>query len=405
MITSHRALGFALLMFSCLATACQAQANQPAAATGSAGAGAQQPAPEPLTVYVGTYTNDKTQSKGIYKLSFDPATGALGKPEVAAEARNPSFLAISPDRKYLYAVGEMDDVDGTKAGAVSSFGIDAQTGTLSLISQAGSGGKGPCHVSVDATGRNVLVANYGGGTIARLVSGDGGKLLGPMAVIEFEGEGPSKPRQDKPHAHFISPDPANAFVMATDLGTDQIYIYQLDPLKGLVPNETPTANVKPGSGPRHLAFHPRGKFVYSINELSNTITAFAYDTVAGTLSEVQTITTLPEGETGPNTTAQIVVHPSGKYVYGSNRGHNSIVAYAVDEATGKLTLIGQTVTGGKTPRNFNIDPGGGYLIAANQNSGTLVVLKIDPATGALAPTGVTAEVPSPVCVTFLTSAK
>jgi 6-phosphogluconolactonase len=367
----------------------QAKAPAPAAPAG------------PMTVYVGTYTHPKNGSKGIYKLWFDPKTGQLGTPEVAAETKNPSFLAISPDKKYVYAVGELAEVDGQKGGAVTSFAI-GDNGKLTQVSQISSGGAGPCYVSVDATGRNVFAANYSGGSVSRSVSGDGGKLTGPMAVIEFDAPtGPAKPRQDKSHAHMISADPKNEFVLATDLGTDLVMIYRLDVLKGLIPTDPPTASLKPGSGPRHFAFHPSGKLVFVINELSNTITSFGYDAMEGTLKELDTLSTLPADFKAQNTTAQVLVHPGGKYVYGSNRGHDSIAAFSLDEATGKLTPIGHTPSGGKQPRNFNIDPAGNYLIAANQGSDSLVVFKIDPATGKLTPTGQTVAVGAPVCVQFL----
>jgi 6-phosphogluconolactonase len=249
------------------------------------------PAPGPLTVYVGTYTNSKNNSKGIYRLTFDPQTGELASPRWRAETKNPSFLAISPDRKYVYAVGEVSELTGRRVGR-STRSRSSADGSLKHINHASSGGAGPCYVSVDATGRNIFAANYGGGSICRLVRGDDGRLLGPMAVIEFECSGPNKSRQEKPHAHMIAPDPANAFVLATDLGTDQVMVYRLDPLKGLVPTDPPTASLKPGSGPRHFAFHPRGKFAFVINELSNTITSFTYDAVEGSLKEIDTVPTL-----------------------------------------------------------------------------------------------------------------
>lgn len=357
------------------------------------------PALAPLTLYVGTYTNG--ESKGIYRLVMDAGTGVLSQPALAAETKNPSFLAISPKGQYLYAVGEIDDFDGGKTGAVHAFAIDDQSGDLAPINHAESGGAGPCYVSVDDTGRNVLVANYGAGTVARLVAGDGGKLIGPMAVIEFEGSGPNEGRQEKPHAHFIRPDIANGFVMACDLGTDQVMIFRFDPIKGLIPTDPPAASVAPGAGPRHLAYHPSEKYVYVINELNNTITAFAYDAMEGVLTEIQTVPTLPPDFTENNSTAHILVHPSGKFVYGSNRGHDSIAIFQVDPSTGKLTPAGHTPTGGETPRNFAIDPSGRFLIAANQNSHSLVVFEIDQETGALTPTGATATVPSPVCIAFV----
>ncbi len=357
-------------------------------------------APKGVTVYVGTYTNPKNGSKGIYKLSFDEKTGTLGKPEVAGETKNPSFLATSPDENYLYSVGEVDDVDGQKGGAVHSFSIE-KDGTLKLISTVSSGGAGPCYVSIDASGRNVFVANYSGGSISRIVAGDNGKLIGPMATIEFEGSGPNKQRQEKPHAHMIAPDPGNNFVLATDLGTDKVMLYRLDLLKGLIPTDPPTVSLKPGSGPRHFAFSKDSKFVFVICELSNSITTFSYDAMECVLKEVGSVSAVPDDFKGSSTCAQIVVHPSGKYVYGSNRGSDTIGAYSIDEATGKLTLIGFVPSGGKQPRNFNIDPTGNYLIAAHQSGNSLVLFKIDQATGKLTDTGTKIEIPAPVCVLFV----
>jgi 6-phosphogluconolactonase len=357
----------------------------------------------PCTVFIGTYTRAKSGSQGIYTATFDPKTGALSAPQLAAEAKDPSFVAISPDKKVLYSVAEVEDLDGQKGGGVLSFSIDGG-GKLKQISQISSGGPGPCYVSVDATGRNVFAANYSGGSISRSVNVDGnGKLEGPMATINFdEPTGPNKARQDKNHAHMITADPTNSFVLATDLGSDLVHVYRLDPLKGIVPSDPPTTSLKAGAGPRHFAFHPGGKFVFVIAELDSTITSFAWNGTEGTLKAIDAVSTLPADFKGESTCAHIMVHPSGKYVYGSNRGHDSIACFSVDEKTGKLTSIGHTSTGGKTPRNFNIDPTGNYLIAANQNSNSLAVLKIDPATGKLSDTGKSVKVDAPVCVQFLT---
>ncbi len=380
-----------MAVFASLLTGCKDKA---AVAEGDAPKPEAKPSTT-ATIYVGTYTNSKSQSKGIYKLSFDAESGKVGEPEVAVEAQNPSYLCFSPDKKYVYSCIESPE------GGVASFSVEAD-GTLKKISDAESGGKVPCFISVDATGRNVLCANYTGGNISRFVSdSETARLQGPMAVIDFEPRQNEGGKQDKPHAHCIMPDTANSFVLATDLGTDKVMIYRLDPLKGLVPTDSPSATLKTGSGPRHFTFSKDGKFVYVINEYGNSVVVFSYDNVEGTLKEVQVVPTLPADYNAKSFCAHVLVHPSGKFLYGSNRGHDSIAAFKIDEATGKLELIGHTPTGGKWPRNFNIDPSGKFLIAANQNTDNLVVFKIDTETGGLTPTGQTVAIPAPVCVQFL----
>ena len=357
-----------------------------------------------LRVYVGTYTGPK--SKGIYLLRMDLATGALTPPEAVAEAVNPTFLAVHPSRRFLYAVGEVGNFGGRKSGAVSALAIAADSGKLTLLNQQPSGGTGPCYLTVDNGGKNVLVANYGSGSVCVLPVGDDGRLAEPSQVIQHTGSGPNLKRQAGPHAHSINLDPAGRFAFAADLGLDKILVYGFDAAKGkLAPNDPPAASVAAGAGPRHFAFHPTGRFAYVINEMASTVTAFSYGADRGILSEVQTVSTLPGGFSGSSTTAEVRVHPSGKFLYGSNRGHDSIAIFAIEAETGKLTPAGHQPTQGRTPRNFAIDPGGMYLVAANQGSDSLVVFRIDPKTGGLAPTGVTAEVPSPVCVKFVPAGK
>jgi 6-phosphogluconolactonase len=351
-------------------------------------------------VYVGTYTGPN--SKGIYQFELDLASGAMKPMGVAAETKSPSFLAIHPSRKYLYAVGEISDFDGKKSGAVSAFAIDAATGKLTPLNQQPSGGGGPCHVSVDPSGKVVLVANYGGGSIEAIPVQADGKLGTPTSFHQHTGSSVNPSRQKEPHAHSINVDPAGKYAFAADLGLDKILIYKLDPAKGtLTPNDVPYASVAPGSGPRHFAFHPSGKYAYVINEILCTVTAFKYDAGKGELTELQTISTLPGQVEEGFSTAEVVAHPSGKFLYGSNRGHNTIAVFSIDQATGKLTAVEHESTQGETPRNFAIDPTGTYLLAENQKSGTIVVFKIDPATGKLDATGHKVEVPSPVCVRFL----
>ena len=355
---------------------------------------------EQLLVYVGTYTGAK--SKGIYRFHLDLATGKASPVELAAETSNPSFLAIRPDHRALYAVSEIANFGGGKSGAVSAFALDPQTGGLSFLNQKSSHGGGPCYVVVDRAGKNVLVANYGGGSVAVLPIQSDGRLGEATAAIQHQGSGSNPQRQEAPHAHSINLDPANQYAFAADLGLDKILVYRFDPGKGtLNANATPFATVAPGSGPRHFAFHPNGRTAYVINEMSCTVTAFTYDAGDGVLKAVQTLSTLPGGEVKEGySTAEVQVHPSGKFLYGSNRGHHSIAIFAIDDA-GRLTAAGHQPTGGKTPRNFAIDPTGAYLLAANQDSDTIVLFRIDLESGALKPTGEVVQVPMPVCVRFV----
>jgi 6-phosphogluconolactonase len=353
-----------------------------------------------LRVYVGTYTAGG-KSKGIYRFELDPSTGATTRPELAAESANPSFLAIHPSRRFLYAVNEVANFGGN-SGAVSAFAIDPQSGSLKPLNQGSSHGSGPCHIVVDKQGRHVLVANYGGGSVAALAVGEDGRLGEATAAVQHKGSGADPRRQQGPHAHSINLDAANRFAVAADLGLDKMLVYRFDQDKGtLTPNDPPSTALAPASGPRHFAFHPDGRHAYVINEMKNTVTAFDYDPDRGRLEEVQTIGTLPEGYRGTSHTAEVQVHPSGQFVYGSNRGHDSIAIFAVDAGSGKLRAVGHQPTQGKTPRNFGIDPSGRFLLAANQGSGTIVVFRIDAQTGELRPTGASVEVPAPVCVKFV----
>ena len=358
------------------------------------------PAAETLSIYVGTYTGPK--SKGIYILRMDPATGRLSNPTVAAEVKNPSYLTFDPNGRFAYAVSELW---GPGNGAVSAFAVEP-SGQLKLLNQQSSGGKGPCFVTVDPSGRNALVANYGSGTLAVLPIGANGRLAEPSCTIQHRGKGPNPKRQEGPHAHSINLDPTGRIAFAADLGLDKLFIYRLDPAKGtLIANDPPFAAVAPGAGPRHFTFHPNGKFAYVINEMGCTITAFAYDPARGALSEIQSIPTLPADFKGESTTAEIRIHPSGKFLYGSNRGHNSLAIYGIDDQTGKLSSIGYEPTRGKTPRNFNIDPAGRFLVAANQDSDNLAVFSIDPASGKLSFIQTVDGIGSPVCVKFLPATK
>jgi 6-phosphogluconolactonase len=352
--------------------------------------------------YIGTYTNK--QSKGIYAFRFDASTGKLTPLGLAAEATSPSFLAVHPNRKFLYAAIEVNEFGGQKAGAVSAFSIDLNTSKLKFLNTVSARGTGPCHVSVDKTGKDVLVANYDGGSVAVLPVNDDGSLRDASAFVQHTGSSVNKERQEAPHAHCFFTSPDNRFALAADLGLDEVVVYRFDPARGsLTPNNPPFGKTPPGSGPRHFAFHPNGRFVYVINEIKCTLSTFSYDAAHGTLKELQTVSTLPDGYkvTGDDSTAEVRVHPSGKFVYGSNRGHDSIAVFAVDSAKGTVTPVERVSTQGKTPRGFGIDPTGGYLIAGNQDSDSLVVFRIDPKTGRLTPTGQKLEAFAPVDVEFV----
>jgi 6-phosphogluconolactonase len=352
--------------------------------------------PGPMWVFVGTYTG---KSKGIYRFELGP-DGKLSNGEVAAEIANPSFLAVSPDRKHLFAVGELP-----RGGTVSAFDLDARTGKLTALNSQPSKGAGPCHVSVHPTGKLVFIANYGGGSVAAFPVGADGKLGEATAFVQHAGKSADPARQEGPHGHSINPSPDGRFAVAADLGLDKLFVYKVDVARGtLSANDPPLVEMKPGAGPRHFAFHPNGRFGYAINELDCTMTALAWDAARGAFTKIQTLSTLPGPYQKGYSTAEVVVHPSGKFVYGSNRGQNSIAVFRCDPDTGKLTAAGHQGDGVKTPRNFNIDPSGTFLIVANQDGHDLIVFKIDPQTGALKPTGHRAEVPSPVCVKFVPKA-
>lgn len=349
-------------------------------------------------VYFGTYTD--TTSKGIYVGTFDLAEGRLPAVELAAEAARPSFLAIHPRRPWLYAVGEVADFQGKKTGVVRAFALEP-SGKLRRLNEQPSGGMGPCHVTVEPGGRCVLVANYGGGSVASLPIEEDGRLGPPGSVIQHQGRGPNPRRQEGPHAHSINVDPTGRFALAADLGCDKVFVYRLDAAAGrLVPHDPPAVALAPGAGPRHLAFHPSGRFAYVINELDSTVTALSYDAAAGRLTVLASVSTLPADFSGTNTTADVHVHPTGKFLYGSNRGHDSIAIFAIG-VDGTLRLLGHQSTRGKTPRNFALDPTGRYLLAANQDSDTVAVFRINAQTGLLSPVGEPVAVPRPVCIRFL----
>jgi len=361
---------------------------------------ADEPKPDKYWLYVGTYTGK--ESKGIYRFDFDPTTGKLTNRGLAGETTSPSFLAIHPNLKLLYAVGETDKFKDKKTGAVSAFSIDAKTGDLKMLNQQTSGGGGPCHIVVDKQGKNVLVANYGGGNASAIPIKDDGSLAEPTGFVQHKG---SEPKQ-RPLAHSINLDPANKFAFVADAGLDKVYVYKFDPAKGtLMANDPAAVEIGPKTAPRHFAFHPDGKHAYTINESGSSVTTMDYDSDKGVLKPVQTLTTLPRDFSGKNSTAEVVVHPTGKFLYGSNRGHDSIAIFRIDPKTGQLTVGGHQGTDVKTPRNFVIDPNGNFLLVGNQASDSIVVFRIDPETGDLKPTDIKVECPKPVCLRFVPTKK
>jgi 6-phosphogluconolactonase len=350
----------------------------------------------PNLVYVGSYTRSG-HSEGIHIFQRDPATGKLSHLQTVP-GTDPSFLAFDPSRRFLFAVSEGLGLDG---GGVVSFAIDPSTGGLTQLSQQPTVGGEPCHLTCDPTGRWLVVVNHEHGSVVVFpVLPDG--RLGPRSDFQQHvGSGPG-PTQAGPHAHFVSFDPPGRHVLVADKGIDKVMIYQLDTSAGkLVPNDPPFGVMHSGAAPRHLAFHPNGRYLYVNGEADMTITAFSYDDQAGALSELQVLPTLPAGADREGvSTAQIMVEPSGGFVYVSNRGHDTIAIFAIDQASGRLTAVGHASTLGKTPRNFNIEPSGTYLYAGNQNSNTIVQFRIDHATGQLVPTGEVTPAGAPVCIIF-----
>jgi 6-phosphogluconolactonase len=357
----------------------------------------QTPAKTEYLAYVGTYTT-KTSSKGIYAYRYDAASGKLTPLGVAAETADPSFLVIHPNEKYLYAVNEAG-----KSSMVSAFALDKATGHLALLNQLPALGEDPCYISLDRSGKFVLVANYTSGNLAVFPVLADGKLGEHAALVQDSGDlGPNKERQEGPHAHWIETTADNRLALVVDLGLDEVVIYKFDAASGvLTPNQSMFAKLKAGAGPRHVAVHPNGKFVFVASELNSTVTSFSFDAKKGSLKEIAAVSTLPPGFSGRNDVAEIAVHPNGKFLYVSNRGNESIAIFSINPGKGTLTPMGGVPTGGKEPRHFAIDPAGKYLFAENQLSDSIVAFRIDPATGRLSPTGDSVAVPSPVDLVFL----
>lgn len=351
---------------------------------------------KPLRVYIGTYTG--RGSEGVYVANFDPATGALSTPRLAARAENPSFLAVHPSGKFLYAANEIEKFQGKSTGGISAYAINPENGELTILNQLASGGGAPCHISLDPSAKVLLSANYGGGNIAAFTLAPDGKLTARTAFIQHEGSSVNKARQEAPHAHAINCDASGKFVFANDLGIDKVMIYRLDAAAGaLSASDPPALEVKAGSGPRHLAI--KDKTVYVLNELSSTVTVFDFDFATGKSMEIQTISTLPEGESISNGCAEIVVHPSQPFVYASNRGHDSLAIFERDPASGKLTAKGHVKTGFKTPRNFAFDPTGAFCLVGSQSTNEVFVHRVEKG-GAMALIGAPVKVGSPVCFRF-----
>jgi 6-phosphogluconolactonase len=384
---TRRLFAFALLLAPLVFSAAGRSADQP-------------PANHKYLVFVGTYTN-KTESKGIYAYDFDADTGKLTPKGVAVETPDPSWVLVHPSRKFLYAANEAG-----KASTVSAFAIDAKSGKLTLLNQLPSLGEDPCYLSFDKTGKYVFVANYTSGTIAVFPVLPDGRLGEHTALVKDQGTtGPNKERQEAPHAHWIDVTTGNRLVLVADLGLDVVLMYGFDENKGLLlPYEPAFSALDPGAGPRHVAMHPSGRFVYVLSELNSTVTVFSAGAQKKNhpyLVRRQIVPALPKDFSGRNDAAEIAVHPNGEFLYTSNRGEDTIAIFSIDPAKGTLTFVARVATGGKEPRHFAIDPSGKYLLAENQFSNNIVVFKIDAATGGLIPTGQVVEVPSPVDIAFL----
>lgn len=368
-------------------------------------------ADQPL-VYVGTYSEPilfgtgqvlQGKGKGIYAFRFDREAGKLRPVGITEGVRNASYIAFDPSRKFLFCVNEFKEFEGKASGAVSSFRIDHETGALSWLSTRASQGTDPCHLIVDATGRFVLVANFASGSVAVLPVDAEGRLGEACAFRQHVGSSIDPKRQAGPHAHAVEISNDNRFVFVPDLGLDAVVIYAFDEKTGRLTEHLtqPLVKTAAGAGPRQLVMSPDGRFAYLINELNSTMTAFAYDAAVGTLSELQTLPTLPPDSVGHSTCAEVQITPDGRFLYGSNRGHDSLAVYSIDSATGRMRLVAHESTRGRIPRNFEISPCGRFLAAANQDTSNVILFTLDPETGRLVPTGDVVEAGTPICVRFL----
>jgi 6-phosphogluconolactonase len=349
---------------------------------------------EQTAVWIGMSEPIHGEREGIYRATLDAKTGAITQPKLAAEIGTPEFLALSPDGKRLYAACRLPNGDG----GLAAYDISDNKGSLHFLNKVPTGGGGSCHVCVDQTGHCLFSAQYGGGNVSALPLDANGKIISSPTVIRHTGSGPNHERQEGPHPHFVGTDPDNHFLFVPDLGSDQIIIYKLDPQKcALIPHGA--GHTSPGSGPRHLAFHPNGRFAYVVNELAITVTAFRFDPAAGTLNEIQTIESLPAKDKKlPSTAAEIYIHPSGKFLYASTRNDDTITTFAVDPETGRLTFVEREPIRGSHPRSFNLDPSGKWLLAAGRDSNTVSVFRIDQKTGRLVFNDQVVNTPSPISI-------
>ena len=360
---------------------------------------AAKPAQQKYLLYVGTYTDHG--SKGIYACRFDSSSGKLSPVALAAESAEPSFLTVDSSGRFLYAVNEIANYNGQPTGAVSAFSIQPETGKLSLLNVISSHDEGPAYLALDRTDKYALVANYTRGSVAVFPVLKDGRLGDATSFVQHKGSSINPQRQKGPHAHAIALSPDNRFAIVADLGLDQLLTYSFDAAKGTLGANPQIVKTSPGAGPRHLVFSSDGRFLYVINELQSTVVTYSYDAATGALHELQTVSTLAKSFTGNNTAAEIEVDPSGKFLYASNRGDDSISVFAIDSHAGTLTRVESDPTGGKTPRNFAIDPTASWLLIANQDSDNIVVFRMDHKTGHLTPTGEVLQVPSPACLKFV----
>jgi 6-phosphogluconolactonase len=362
-------------------------------------------------VFVGTYTEPilfgsgkilEGKGEGIYVYRLDVASGSMEPVRVVDARPNPSYLTFHPSHRFLYAVNELKEFEGEPTGAISAFAMDPDSGDLRFLNRKPTHGTDPCHVTVHSSGKYVLVANFMSGSVCVLPIQADGSLGDATDVVQHRGSSVDPARQSGPHAHAVAWDSTGQYAFVPDLGLDKVMVYRFDAERGkLGPHDEPWARVAPGAGPRQIVMHPRDHYAYLINELDSTMTAFRYDEHRGAFEEIQTLSTLPQGFAGPSTCAEVQISPSGRFLYGSNRGHDSIAIFAVDQKDGTLTAMGHQSTLGETPRHFTVSPDGTLLLAANQDTGNLAVFRISAETGTLEPTGHIVDVPTPVCVRIL----
>lgn len=366
-------------------------------AIGLTGCNGEQPSSKEI-IYIGTF-HDRG-SEGLYVFEFDRDTGQMSEVQVVSDREGPNFQAIHPEGGFLYSVSDQPFDGETNFGTVSAYQIDSETGQLSLLNEQSVEGRGTAHVSTDPLGRYVYVSNYSEGNLSVFMINDDGSLSEAVELVYHEGSSVNEQRQNNPHVHAVDPSPDGRFIYVSDLGIDKIMIYEVDETTGtLNPAETPYVESTPGAGPRHLTIHPNGEFIYSVEELTSTVAGYSVDSSTGALQKIERINMLPDDFDGDNTAADIHTSPDGRFLYASNRGHDSIVIYSIHEATGELSLVGHESTRGGHPRNFMIDSKGEYLMVANRDDDNVVLFRRDADTGELAETGEQVSVPMAVCVT------